>query len=164
MSYSITKPIVVSILAKKNFSNENDSSDTIPEMAKSQLRDLLNELIGAKPKLTAREVAQKGAIAEGYLSELRSGAKDPLNMTLDAVLRLAKGLQKPDITIFLAAVGRLNTRRRGQGIEQIVNDLQLDQKAKAELLLAIDQIRRADMEYMLERLRLAAEDRLDSDT
>lgn len=163
MPYSITKPNVVSILAKKNFSKENDSSDTIPEMAKSQLRDLLNDEIGAKPKLTAREVSQKGGIAEGYLSELKSGAKDPLNMTLDAVLRLAKGLHTSEITIFLAAIGKLRVRRKGQEIEQVVDDLQLDPTAKTDLLMAINRIRKADMEFMLEQLRAATEQRLDSD-
>jgi hypothetical protein len=163
MPYSITKPRVVSILAKKNFSNENLSRDSIPAMDTSQLRDLLNDEIGPKPKMTAREVSLKGGIAEGYLSELKSGAKDPLNMTLDAVLRLAKGLHQSEITIFLAAIGKLKIRRKAQGVEKIVDALQLDPAAKTELLLAINEIRRADLEYTLEQVRAASEERLDSD-
>jgi len=165
MAYSITNSKVVSILAKKNFSNENDSCDSIDQMPKSQLRDLLNELIGPKPKLTAREVSQKGGIAEGYVSELKSGAKDPLNLTLDAVLRIAKGLGKSEVTIFLAAIGQLKTGRKEEGIEQILNDTpHLDAKTRTDIMLAIEGIRKADMEFMVAQLREAAEHRLDRDT
>lgn len=143
MAYSITKSRVVSILAKKKISKENLSCDSISEMPKSQLREFLNERIGARPKFTATEVAQKGGIAESYISHLKSGTKDPMNMTVDAILRLAKGMKESPVALFQAAIGKHKTGLSDASLQQILEDFsQLDSKSRGEMEFVIDQLRR----------------------
>jgi len=110
---------------------------------KSQLREFLNERIGPRPKLTATEVSKRGGIAYSYISELKDGKKDPANLTVDAITRLAKGLNEPAVVVFLAAIGKLKGGFRDEYLQQMLEDFsQLDNKSKADFDFMIQQLRR----------------------
>jgi hypothetical protein len=133
----------VNTLAIKSFAEAKDTCDSIPRMPKSQLRDFLNERIGPRPKLTAMEVSKRGGISYSYISELKDGKKDPASLTVDAVRRLAKGLNEPPVIVFLAAMGKLKSGLKDEYLHQLLEDFsQLDNKSKGEFDFMIEQFRR----------------------
>lgn len=143
----------LSIVAKKKFSIEKDNCDSISEMAKSQLRDFLNVRIGTKPKMTAMEVSERGGIAYSYISELKNGHKAGDSLTVDAILRLAKGLRESPLVIFKAATGTLESGLRDEDIQQTLDEFsRLNTKSRNEL------------EFMHEQFRKMIRERLDRDT
>lgn len=112
-------------------------------MPKSQLQEFLSARIGARPKLTAAEVAQRGGIAESYISHLKSGTKDASSLTVDAIMRLAKGMGESPLTIFKAATGKYKSGLKDESLQQILEDFsELDSKARGEMEFVIDQLRR----------------------
>lgn len=140
----------LSIVEKKNFSVAKTGCDNILEMSKSQLRDFLNARIGQKPKMTATEVSERGGIAYSYVSELKSGNKKPESLTVDALLRLAKGMKESPVSVFLAAIGKLENGLRDEDVQQTLEEFtQLDKKSRAEL------------EFMHEQFRKMIRERLD---
>jgi transcriptional regulator with XRE-family HTH domain len=133
----------LSIVAKKKFSIAKENRVSIPEMPKSQLRDFLNARIGTKPKMTAMEVSERGGIAYSYISELKNGNKQPGSLTVDAILRLAKGLNESPVTVFLAAIGRLEGGLRDQDLQQTLEEFsRLDKKSRNELEFMHEQLRK----------------------
>lgn len=142
-AYSITKVGDVSIhLAKKNIALAKDSWVKVEEMPKSQLPEFLKARIG-KGKLTASEVAKRGGIAVSYVSELLSGQKDPLSMTGDAILRLAKGLDESPVLVWRAIIGKLKPALKGEALSQILEDYErLEPRAQADLEFVVQQLRK----------------------
>jgi transcriptional regulator with XRE-family HTH domain len=133
----------LSIVAKQKFSIEKKNCDSISEMPKSQLRDFLNARIGSKPKMTAMEVSERGGIAYSYISELKSGAKKPDSLTVDAIIRLAKGLNESPAIVFLAAIGKLETGLRDEDLQQTMEEFsRLDKKSRNELEFMHEQFRK----------------------
>ena len=133
----------LSIVEKKKFSIANENRDSIPEMPKSQLRDFLNARIGPKPKMTAMEVSERGGIAYSYISELKNGHKHADSMTVDAVVRLAKGLEVSPAVVFLAAIGKLDSGLRDEDLQQTLEEFsRLDKKSRNELDFMHEQLRK----------------------
>jgi hypothetical protein len=139
----------LSIVANKKFSTAKINRDNIPAMPKSQLREFLNARVGPKPKMTAMEVSERGGIAYSYISELKNGHKDADSLTVDAIVRLAKGLNESPTVVFLAAIGKLDAGLRDEDIQQTLEEFsRLDKKSRNEL------------EFMHEQFRKMIRDRL----
>lgn len=133
----------LSIVAKQKFSIEKINRDNISEMPKSQLRDFLNARIGPKPKMTAMEVSERGGIAYSYISELKNGHKPADSLTVDAILRLAKGLRESPLIIFKAATGNLESGLRDEDLQQTLEEFsELDKKSRNELEFIHEQFRK----------------------
>lgn len=138
-------------MAKNNFADAKSftgrivvvSRKLLPKAAKTQLRDFLNARIGGKGKLTATEVSDKGGIAFSYISELKNGDKDPLGMSIDALVRLARGMDESPVTLFKAAINKLEFGIRDEDLQQVLEDFaQLDNRARLEIEFVFEQLRR----------------------
>lgn len=91
-----------------NFPNAvaNAISAESPTMPKNQLKDYLVEVLEEKRTMTATEIADRSGMSTGYLSELKRGIKPIDSLSVDLIVRLARGLNESPERIFQLATNR----------------------------------------------------------
>lgn len=115
----------------------------------TRLVKFLNERIGSKPRKTATEVSDDGGVSQGYISELRSGKKDPKGIGASVILGLATGMgESPTHLLYLANDIEIEDTDVRQ-LEDILRDFK-----------RVDPARRERWEYMIKELRRVIKEEL----
>lgn len=109
----------------------------------------LNSRIGAKPKLTATDVAERGGVSMNYISELKNGKTDPAAIGAAIIKGLADGLDESPCTILRIANDETYEDLRDEDLEHVLKLFsRLDQDGKNAHRSMVDHLKRTVREYL----------------